>query len=220
MKYKSKRIATLMMVMIMGSTQSISASVIQQPEVVYYNQADYPGEMYGTSTIQSAGCAPCAMAVCISSFTKEHVSVPKLCEWAVEHGYYYSGMGSSHYIIPALAKKYDLNCEAIGRDREKMVGALYSGKFVVVLMGPGTFASTGHFMVLTGIDEKGKISVADVGSRANTTKKFSVDKIMEELKDYSQAGGPMWVVSSKDETEISGASQIAIETLTQRYSEE
>ena len=102
---------------------------------------------------------------------------------------------------------------------KKMLEALYSGKLVVVLMGPGTFASSGHFMVLTGIDQNGRISVADVGSRANTAKTFSVDKIMEELKDYSQADGPMWVISPKEEQELSGASQIAIETPTQRYSE-
>lgn len=219
MKCKSKRVIALMMLMVMGVTQHTAASVIEQPEVVYYNQADYPGEMYGSSTIQGAGCAPCAMAVCISSFTGQDVSVPKLCDWAVEHGYYYSGMGSSHYIVPALAKKYDLSCTGIGSSREKMLEALYSGKFVVVLMGPGTFASSGHFMVLTGINEQGRISVADVGSRANTARTFSVDKIMEELKDYAQADGPMWVIAPEKQKEIKGASKIAIETLKQRHLE-
>ncbi len=219
MKCKSKRVAAMMMLLVMGMSQNTAASVIQQPEVVYYNQADYPGEYYGSSSIQQAGCAPCAMAVCISTFTGEKISVPKLCDWAVENGYYYDGMGSSHYIIPAIAKEYGLNCKGIGTSREKMLEALYSGKLVVVLMGPGIFASSGHFMVLTGIDQNGRISVADVGSRANTAKTFSVDKIMEELKDYSQADGPMWVISPKEEQELSGASQIAIETLTQRYSE-
>lgn len=219
MREKMKYFIIVLIVCMLISTQSVSASVITQPEVVYYNQADYPGQKYGDTPIQVSGCGPCAMAVCVSSFTGKRISVPKLCKWAVKNGYYYNGSGSSHYLIPAVAKKYGLKCEAIGYSQEKMVEALYSGKFVVVLMGPGTFATSGHFMVLTGINEKGKISVADVGSRANTARTFSVKKIMSELKNYSQAGGPMWVISPKNEPEISGAAKVAIATFTQRYGE-
>ncbi|MDO4169868.1 MAG: C39 family peptidase [Lachnospiraceae bacterium] len=219
MKGKKKYFIALLILCLLGSSQSVSASVIAQPKVVYYNQGDYPDKKYGDTPIQVSGCGPCAMAVCVSSFTGKKVSVPELCKWSVKNGYYYDGSGSSHYLVPAVAKKYNLKCEAIGYSRKKMVEALYSGKFVVVLMGPGTFASSGHFMVLTGINEKGRISVADVGSRANTAKTFSVDKIMKELKNYSQAGGPMWVISPKDEPKISGAAKVAIATFTQRYGE-
>ena len=43
MRCKSKRVAAMMMLLVMGMSQNTAASVIQQPEVVYYNQADYPG---------------------------------------------------------------------------------------------------------------------------------------------------------------------------------
>lgn len=212
-----RRCLGIMVVLLLICTNSTAASIIPQPEMVYYNQGDYPGEMIGTSTIRAAGCAPCAMAVCISSFTGKRVSVPKLCQWAEENGYYYSGSGSSHYIVPALAKKYGLSCQGIGYDREKMLEALYSGKYVVALMGSGTFAISGHFIVLTGINNAGWVSIADVGSRANTYRTYPVRRIMEELKDYSQADGPMWVISTKEEQEIKGASKVAITTLTQRF---
>ena len=50
--------------------------------VVYYNQADYPGEKIGGSTIQAAGCGPTCVAVAYSSLTGKKADVPKMCDQA------------------------------------------------------------------------------------------------------------------------------------------
>lgn len=42
-----------------------------------------------------------------------------------------------------------------------MQEALSQGKLVVASMGPGTFTRGGHFIVLTGITDDGKIKVND-----------------------------------------------------------
>lgn len=49
----------------------------------------------------------------------------------------------------------------IGKSEASMVQALRDGKLVVASMGPGTFTKGGHFIVLTGITESGKIRVND-----------------------------------------------------------
>lgn len=50
-------------------------------------------------------------------------------------------------------------------------------------MGPGEFTSEGHFIVLAGIDENGKIIVNDSNSKINSSKKWDIDVFMKETKN-------------------------------------
>lgn len=164
--------------------------------VVYYNQGDaaWKSLPYGDSTIGEAGCGPTSMAICISTLTGTTVTPRQTATWAAANGYYVSGAGSAHSIVPALANQYNLNCTGIGKDREKIISALQSGKLVVAIMGPGHFTTVGHFMVLTGIKD-GKITVADCGSRERTSQTWSLDLIISEARNGAGAGGPFWVIS-------------------------
>ena len=83
--------------------------------VVYYNQADYPGKKIGKSTIKAAGCGPTCIAVCYSSLTGKKVSVPKMCKIAYKKGWYINGQGCVHQVIPGLAKEYGLDCKGLCR---------------------------------------------------------------------------------------------------------
>ncbi|MBQ1871316.1 MAG: C39 family peptidase, partial [Lachnospiraceae bacterium] len=49
-------------------------------------------------------------------------------------------------------------------------------------MKPGDFTYTGHFIVLTGIDEDGKIMVNDPNSRNNSDKHWDVDTLVKQIK--------------------------------------
>lgn len=165
-------------------------------QVVYYNQGDaaWKSLPYGDSTIGEAGCGPTSMSICISTFTNQKVTPRQTATWAAENGYYVSGAGSSHSIVPALAQKYNLECKGIGKDKEEIINALQTGKLVVAIMGPGHFTNEGHFMVLTGIKD-GKITVADCGSKQRTGQTWSIDLIVNEARNGASAGGPFWVIT-------------------------
>lgn len=169
-------------------------------KVVYYNQADYPGKKIGGSTIQAAGCGPTSVAVCYSSLTGKKADVPKMCKQAYEHGWYYTGQGCTHNVIPGLSKLYGLSCKGLGYSKSAVEKALNAGHPVVALMGPGDFTKHGHFIVLTRMVGKDKVEVADVGSRANTAKTWSFSKVVSQGKEGATAGGPFWEISTKEET--------------------
>lgn len=170
----------------------------QQLKVVYYNQADYPGEKIGGSTIQAAGCGPTAVAVCYSSLTGKKADVPKMCDQAYKHGWYYTGQGCSHSVIPGLSKLYGLNCKGLGYSKDAVEKALRAGHPVVALMGPGDFTDSGHFVVLTRMVGKDRVKIADVGSRANTYKTWSLKDVVQQGKQGANAGGPFWEISKKE----------------------
>ena len=165
-------------------------------KVVYYNQGDaaWKSLPYSTSKIGISGCGPTSMAICISTLSGKRVTPRQTCDWAGSRGYYHSGEGSSHDVIPALAKAYNLKCKGVGKDKSKIITALKTGKLVVAIMGPGHFTKNGHFIVLTGIKD-GKITVADCGSRARTKQTWSLDLILNESNSGAGAGGPFWIIS-------------------------
>lgn len=169
-------------------------------EIWYYNQGDY-GDYYYSSdvskpaykgssgkwaTIASHGCGPTSLAIILSSFTNTEINPMKVTQQVCNAGGCY-GSGSSYGTLATVAQSYGYKTQFVGRsgDISKVTNALASGNsLVIALMGPGTFTSGGHYIVLTGTRSDGSVSVADPASRSRTnTKWFSMDLVVEEAKD-------------------------------------
>lgn len=66
----------------------------------------------------------------------------------VEHGYWCSGSGSYHALIPAAAEAWGLPVSGYtASEPQRITDALSSGKLVVAIMSAGHFTSSGHFIV-------------------------------------------------------------------------
>ena len=165
-----------------------------QTEVVYFNQLDerYSSKPYGTDDI--GGCGPTAMAIVISSLTEETVDPVEMAKWSYEHGYWASGNGSYHGLIPAAAKAWELPVEGCGKDGgQKISDALSGGKLVVALMDKGHFTNSGHFIVLRGVED-GTIMVADPASYKKSEQTWDLSLIIDEAREGAAAGGPFWII--------------------------
>lgn len=87
------------------------------------------------------------MAIVVSSLTDQTVDPPTMAEWAYQNGYWCSGNGSYHSLIPGAAEGFGLQWESISTDDpQAVVDTLASGKLIVALMSKGHFTSSGHFM--------------------------------------------------------------------------
>ena len=100
-----------------GSGQSYEGVVFTDgaTEVVYYNQLDerWADLPYGTDNIGGYGCGPTSMAIVVSSLTDQTVDPPTMAEWAYQNGYWCSGNGSYHSLIPGAAEGFGLQWESI-----------------------------------------------------------------------------------------------------------
>ena len=167
--------------------------------VVYYNQTDarWGNKPYGkTSTIGRAGCGPTALAIAVASLTSNKVTPYDVAQWSVENGGLCEGSGSYHSLIPNGGRHYGLTVTSIGRDGKKLVEALQSGKLVIAIMSKGHFTSGGHFIVLRGVTEDGKILVADPASVKRSNKEWDLRIVTGEAsRKVGSAGGPFWVLS-------------------------
>lgn len=167
--------------------------------VVYYNQTDarWGNKMYGRSgTIGDAGCGPTALAIAVASLTNNKVTPYDVAQWSVANGCRCEGQGSYHSLIPNGGRHYGLTVTSIGRDGKQLVEALQSGKLVIAIMSKGHFTSSGHFIVLRGVTEDGKILVADPASVKRSNKEWDLRIITGEAsRKVGSAGGPFWVMS-------------------------
>lgn len=177
-------------------------------DVVYYNQNDSPWKnmLYGTiRTIGISGCGPTSMAIVISTFTGKEVTPAETADWSYQNGYLVQGYEngnpyamSSHSLIPALAKEYGLTSTGISKNNntaDAIYRELSKGKLIVAIMGPGHFTSGGHFIVLSGVTEDGKILVTDCASRQRTNQEWDIQTIINESKGGAGAGGPFWAIN-------------------------
>lgn len=168
-------------------------------EVVYYNQLDsrWADILYGKSgTIGESGCGPTALAMIVSTLTGTYHDPIEMSEWSVAHGYRCEGNGSYHSIIPDGARAFGLKAEgASAKDAAKIAEALAQGKLVGAIMSKGHFTSSGHFIVLRGITETGKILVADPVSKRRSEQEWDFEIILNEAQKGAGAGGPFWIIS-------------------------
>lgn len=170
-------------------------------EVVYFNQGEEPWKSmkYGSSTIGSAGCGPTAMAIVISTLTGETVTPKMTADYSIEHGEYVSGQGTSHSFPTNAALYWGLTVKRVGKNRmSEVVQSLKQGNLVVVICAPNTISgSSGHYIVLTGVNAQGYITIADPGSRSRTGKVYSVDTIQSYGRDLDD--GAFWIISAGNE---------------------
>lgn len=121
-----------------------------------------------TSTIGSAGCGPTCAAMVIATLANKSVTPVETCAWSVAHGYKALNQGTYYsYFKPQMAA-YGIECRQLLSSRiinqpnhpihDQVKDYLAKGYYVIALMGPGTWTTGGHFVLLWGWDDKVRIN--------------------------------------------------------------
>lgn len=131
-------------------------------------------QIYGDNMIAVNGCGPTAISMVAAGLTGDGTITPyKVAKYAEEQGYYTGESGTSWSLMTDGAQQWGIRGEELGLSREEIFSALENGQPVICSMRPGDFTTTGHFIVLAGVED-GKIRVNDPNSI----------KRSEELWDY------------------------------------
>ena len=173
-----------------GEEQITGTFLEQLSEVPLYLQYDsaWGTVSYGNGTIKRNGCCPTCLAMVFSYFRGETIYPNHITAWS-GNNYYVNEAGTAWSIFQPAGEQWGVPCTNIGKDREQMQQALSNGKLIIASMGPGTFTKGGHFIVLTGITETGKIRVNDPNDssiKKHSQMEFAISLILRECKN-------MWV---------------------------
>lgn len=169
--------------------------------MLYYNQSDIRWADYlygGGDPMKKYGCGPTAVSMLINSFSPNcsGATPVNMADWAAANGEYAPKGGSYHSLIPDSLSAYGLDVEGVkDRSLKNVSSLLGSGHIMVALMGRGALTQNGHFILITKLLENGNVHIADPNSYTNSTKEWSLEQLLSELKGSHDSGGPMWSVS-------------------------
>lgn len=152
----------------------------------YYNQGNYPNYAMKagcSSTIKSAGCGFCSLAMVANTLTGDDIFTPIYVVNQLAGDFYVCGEGGSHSLPTAGAARLGLNGTQLSTmSSTSFAEVLDEGGLVIALIGnphaaTEFYSGKGHFIVIRGITESGKIVVADPGRRDNNSKEWPISQL-------------------------------------------
>lgn len=147
-------------------------------------------EKYGSDMLGITGCGPTCLAMAGYYLTgNENMTPNQIARFAQENGYYEPGYGSSWTLISQGGEELGLEVTELPLVKKKMVDSLEAGLPIICAMGPGDFTTTGHYIVLTGVED-GMFRVNDPNSRANSEKLWSYAEIEGQIRN-------LWVIRAE-----------------------
>lgn len=167
----------------------LKKSKFKVTDVVYYNQYDYGNASYGDDTISNSGCGPTSAAMILSTFLDEEVTPQMACDFSAVNGHLVVG-GTEDAFFDDIFNEYGVSYTKEEQTEENIISSLEDGNLIIAHVGPSEFTKSGHFIVLSGLDENGNVIVADPASRRRTEVTWSSSYIANIRR-----GQGMYIVS-------------------------
>lgn len=138
----------------------------------------YAGDVFGLT-----GCGPTCLSMVAMYLTGDTSMTPGwMGQFAEDSGYASDGNGSAWALISEGGQQLGLDVTEIPLDEQRVIDNLEVGNPIVVIMGPGDFTTSGHFIVFTGYED-GKIKVNDPNSRKNSEKLWEFSDIQDQIRN-------------------------------------
>ena len=148
-------------------------------------------ETYGSDMMAITGCGPACLAMVGYYITGDEKFDPAaVAAFAEENGYYVAGSGSSWTLISEGGKTLGLDVVELPLDENRMKGALEAGNPIILAMGAGDFTASGHYIVLTGVQD-GMFAVNDPNSPERSSKLWSYEQLSGQIRN-------IWAISGRD----------------------
>lgn len=138
---------------------------------------------YGENFLAVTGCGPTCVSMVAAGLTGDNTIAPhKVAAYAQDEGYYEQGAGTSWLFMTEGVKEFGISGQEIGLDKNTIVAALSAGKPIICSMRPGDFTTTGHFIVLTAVED-GKLRVLDPNSIIRSERLWEYEELKGQIRN-------------------------------------
>lgn len=136
---------------------------------------------YGDSILAICGCAPTTLSMVITGLTGDDTVTPSVvAEFADANGYYVPGAGSRWTLISDGCRQFGVTATELSLSKQRIFSELEQGHPVICCMRPGDFTTTGHFIVLTGVED-GKIRLNDCNSTERSAQLWDYETLEYQI---------------------------------------
>lgn len=165
---------------------------IQNHIPVYFQWSEVWGyASYGSENIGMGGCGPTSLSMVATGLTGNTSFTPKyVADMSVNMGYYVDGVGTDWTLMTAGVSELGINSAQLTNwSEDTLKSELSAGHPIICSMGPGDFTNQGHFIVISGLTEEGKVLINDPNSKINSRKKWDLNTIINQMN----AAWSFWV---------------------------
>ena len=157
-----------------------------------WGSLDYsaPGEK---TTIAASGCGPTAMSMVLATWADPKVNPATECAWALANGFKAPHQGTYYGYFEPAGARYGLRVTRLnytslyGKSTSayhaQVKDALDRGELVIACMGPGNWTSSGHYVLVWGI-QGGTIYINDPASTKAARTQGSWALFKQQVKYY------------------------------------
>lgn len=171
--------------LLLDAPASTPQSDWRRGEVPYLYQRDraWAASSYAGGTIAENGCGPTALAMAYICLTGDTSMGPQeMASFSEREGYVSDGM-TAWALMSDGARELGLESHELAPSAGKVRAALEAGHPVICSMGPGDFTSTGHFIVLAGMNDAGELLLRDPNSSSRSAAAWDMDRVLGQCKN-------------------------------------
>ena len=140
-------------------------------------------QAYGDGLMALTGCGPTVLSMAVCGLTGNNTVTPfQVAQYAQEAGWYVDGSGSSWDLMREGCRHYGLEAEELPLNERSVTRALEEGQPVICSVGPGDFTTSGHFIVLVGLED-GQIRVNDPNRRSTSAQLWDYHTLAGQINN-------------------------------------
>lgn len=164
------------------SAKSTPKSEWKSGSVPFLYQIDpqWAEEPYAGETIRITGCGPTCLSMVYTALTGRTDRDPAAMARFSEEGGHVTGGMTAWTLMTDGAAELGLRSKEVAADASVVSDVLTSGSPIICSVRPGDFTTTGHFIVLAGINEEGKAIVRDPNSSARSNVTWDLQQVLDQ----------------------------------------
>lgn len=149
---------------------------------LYQKDDQWAKHPYAEADFGESGCGPISLAMVYIYLTGDTSRPPTYVADLSTAGGYASTEGTSWSFMEEGATLLGIQSEALSAEKQTILTRLEAGNPIIAIMGPGDFTTTGHFIVIYGIDENGKLKIKDSNSEERTKQAWDIDTVLSQCR--------------------------------------
>lgn len=148
--------------------------------MLFQTDPAWANEPYAGSDIATSGCGPvCLSMVYIALTGKTDFGPIDMAIFSEKNGFVQNGM-TAWALMTDGASALGLTSTELPASETSLVEALEKGNPVIASMLPGDFTTVGHFIVITGVDDNGRLYVHDPNSAQRSSATWDAATILSQ----------------------------------------
>lgn len=147
---------------------------------LYQTDPTWANEPYGGGTIATYGCGPTCLTMVYVYLTGSTAYDPaSMAAFSENNGYLDNGI-TAWRLMTSGAQQLGLSSEELPATETVVRDILQNGSPIICSMVPGDFTKEGHFIVLAGLSEDGRVLVRDPNSQERSAQTWELSRVLDQ----------------------------------------